>query len=289
MLWCGVKGCYRTLIKQLKISRRFFARKISIVKKFRRINRSIYSFGAEPWVLSRTACLGNEVRNLAFPRFTFLNFQKGRVDKLDELIFGENRHERPVPLIARWFLQRKDIWDLILELNQVLSLSGSRPPHAILIDSYSELTDQLFQLPSKKSYFFANFGDVKLRFPGAGRLGLLPLEIHGELWRKMLTLFAERWGEVPVFLLTYPTIFESRQKFLERARHIELEWEKLEVEFDNVHLIRLPPSTPISRFEEDGVVGETFPYHYGPEVSCALAENVSTTMKTLEEGAQIVP
>ena len=274
---------YRHSVKLLKSVRRFLSRKLAMVAKHNRIKNSVFTFDREPWVLCRTACLGNEVRNLAFPGSPFLNFQKGRVDKLENLIFGGDRRERPVPLISRLALVRKDVWDLLVELNQVLSLASSRPPRAILIDSYSDLTDQLFQTRFKDKWFLANYADMAKHTPGIRRLGLLPLDNHGESWRKMLNLLTRKWGEVPIFLLTYPTVFETRGKFLERGKKISMSWEELAVEFHNVHLIQVPPQATMKLFEDDRSRDEKFPYHYGPRVSRSLARTISDKMKGLEQ------
>ena len=274
-----LKAYYRNAARILKSARRYFLRKVSIIAKHFRVKKAVFTFDKEPWVLCRTACLGNDVRNLALPGLPFLNFQKGRVDRLENLFFGGGR-ERPVPLIARGFLLRKDVWDLLVELNQVLSSANSLPPCAILIDSYSDLTDQLFQTRWTNGWFFANYGDVKNRTPNLRRLGLLNLDHHHKSWRKIVTLLTQKWPGVPIFLLTYPTFFETRKKFLERAETISLSWEKIAGEFDNVYCVHLPPSTAVKNFEDDRSPGDNFPYHYGPKVVRRLARMVSQRLES---------
>jgi len=101
-----------------------------------------YLISRNPWIMGRMACMGKDVLNLINKNhIPLINVQKGRVDYLT--LIGEHnaRIAQTRKIVA--FIERDDIKNLILQ-QEVLWANSINPPIAFFMDSFSELTDQLF-------------------------------------------------------------------------------------------------------------------------------------------------
>src|SRR5687767_9248419 len=103
--------------------------------------RNAFIVRTRPWVMGRIACLGQDVRRLLGQRFDIINTQKGRVDQLVE--FGANPRLRPRTGAIRDDFKRQDIVQLIAQ-QELFAWHANNPPVGVFMDSFSELTDQLF-------------------------------------------------------------------------------------------------------------------------------------------------
>ena len=146
----------------------------------------------KPWVMRRTACLGNDVFELLeFLPKRSINIQKGRIDLLTKSL---NQRFGILKLYqAKTFIERSDIRPLIFR-QSISRLNLLRPPIVVLIDSYSELTDQEFILPNKAK-IYCNFSDV---FQTVDKTiesnGLLDLRELDSYYEKLTVSIAEKWG-----------------------------------------------------------------------------------------------
>lgn len=225
---------------------------------------------SEAWVFSRTACLGNDVYGLLSLDLPRLNMQKGRADHL--LSGVEGPPHPPIPMSYYRHLQRRDVWPLIVQ-QEYQWWAAHHPPRFILMDSYSELTDQFFADSSGGPGFFSNFGDVALD-PGHNSdlspRGLLDLDGVGQLYGHLFEVFHSTWPDVPVLFVHYPTHRESRPKFLRRAELIRLAIESVST--------RDPLLTSVNLATREGkssglsCTTDDFPYHYDADTYDEFAQ-----------------
>ncbi|MGX9519197.1 hypothetical protein ACWX0P_10445 [Vibrio mediterranei] len=169
------------------------------------------------YVLSRTACLGNDIQSKVIANdVTRINFQKSRVDRIIE----EKKTYSPIFSLKN-LVPRQDIRNII-HLQAIDFFNINKKPELVILDSYSELTDQKFIVGENKQYFYSNYSDVnKNEIRGiscCGLLDLINIEKHYEgLFRKI----QEKYGsDTPIIFIHFSTALEDRQKFIERSNHI---------------------------------------------------------------------
>src|SRR6266702_6650977 len=116
-----------------------------------------WKLNSKCWILGRHACLGLDVLNLMGNIPPVYNIQKGRVDYLLDIL--DNPQKRARSMKVEPFMERKDIVPLITQEEHFLS-RPSRPPSLVYMDSYSELTDQLFVHKKDRWRFCCNYTDL---------------------------------------------------------------------------------------------------------------------------------
>ena len=241
----------------------------------RRSARRLVASGA-PWVFSRTACLGNDTYNLLGLGLPRLNIQKGRGDFLAEA--GADNETPRIPWDVYAALRRRDVWPLLVE-QEVDWWSASRPPEFVLMDSYSELTDQEFVSVATGARFFANFSDVDPKAMEDGSLasiGLIALEDLEGIIGRMFDAIHQVWPRVPVLFVHFPADLERRPRFLERAAAIRTIVETRAGHDSLVTSLSLKTHTP-SR-PQGGSEPADFPYHYDQGTYMELADRIRESM-----------
>ena len=159
---------------------------------FLRSNFYLSIYSRKPWVMRRTACLGNDVFDIleSLPKRS-LNIQKGRIDLLTKSFHERLGIMRLYP--SRKLIERSDIRSLVIR-QSISQLKKLNPPQLLIIDSYSELTDQEFLLPNKAK-FYCNYSDL---FPGRDLIvksnGLLDLGSLDDYYETFLLSVMEKWG-----------------------------------------------------------------------------------------------
>ena len=107
-------------------------------------------------ILGRTACLGNEIIKRMGWNKNYINHQKSRVDYLIKLNINKKISPNPKEILK--FLKHKFIIGTIE--HQRYDFFRYVKPDIIVIDSFSELTDQLFLNQKDNSVFCANCIDI---------------------------------------------------------------------------------------------------------------------------------
>lgn len=219
---------------------------------------NLFFFKNKIYILSRTACLGNDSIRLAFKNFKVINNQKFRIDYLyDVLRFNKNIK---FSLKANRFIYRSDIYELYIQ--QVFhNWLSNKKPVCIIFDSYSELTDQKFiSKNNTQKFFYSNFGDLNNGFDKSYNCdGLIKLE---ELYKYYLSVFSKlskHFTEVPIIFIHFPKKLESRVKFQERHNEIKIAINSVKELLNNFHIIEIPESL-VNHNENDD-----FPYHFSEE------------------------
>ncbi len=240
------------------ISKKFEPLKLVIRHRLR------WRFTRKEWFLGRHACLGYDSLSLIAKVPKRLNFQKGRVDLLLSLL--QMPSPKPRISVLKDFMLRQDILPLIKQLEFFDSLP-KKAPKFIFMDSFAELTDQLFCNKRDGWLFACAYSDIKHtpqfenEFESCGLLALEELEEH---YIQLFELFLLRWGVVPILFLHFPITLEHRQLYLDRYKAIIGVIDRLTKRFPNLLPIRIDESEvtwPDLASEEL----KNFPYHYDPK------------------------
>jgi hypothetical protein len=222
------------------------------------------------WVLGRVACLGIDVFKLLNLNYRLYNVQKGRIDYLSEsIVKGQSIIAPSLKLLK--YINRKDIQDLIL-VQYFLKFNLISPPEFMIIDSYSELTDQKFiDKDNLKSYFFANYSDVN----AVGKEILICeglMDTDEQLKKYYLDFFLnfrKIYPATPIIYINFPKKLDSREKFIIRHNQIKGIIYDVAKSINFMHVFDIPEEI-ISSSSTD-----SFPYHYNDEVYTYLAQKLS--------------
>ncbi len=232
------------------------------------------------WILSRCACLGNDVlanlrsrnSNLV-PRA--MNFQKLRVDGFIDALSG-GKQKIGFNGIYKLF-DREDIRVCIaMQMNRTFN-SKSFKPNYFIMDDFSELTDTRFVLNKLGTYFFSNLGDIRKEYRNdlsMNNLGLLDLALVEDYYRRFFMLLTKRWPGIRIFFIHFPTSLDSRPLYHSRGNKLRTAVRKLGSEFPQLSVLDVPDNIVSHALGLD-----RFPYHYGPAVYSWLADELESSMK----------
>jgi len=214
------------------------------------------------WYLGRHACLGYEVLKYyqSLPRV--VNFQKGRADLLAQ--YWSNFNLLPKSARVEKFMTRFDLPVLVRQLEFFDCLPRSAPKF-IFMDSFAELTDQMFINRSEHWRFCSGYSDINHVEEFSNQFyseGLLPVEKIKQAYLNLFNIFEERWGaSVPIYFLHFPIALEKREIFRNRYQEIVRIVNEIALERPNLHPIRIDESG-IQMPEDAPQELKEFPYHY---------------------------
>lgn len=219
--------------------------------------------------VGRFACLGTAVLDALGRRYKMHNLQKGRVDYQLQVMAEPARACRPelaVPHLAREYIAHT--------LVQQATLCPEFHPEMVFVDSFSELTDQLFRHRKEGWQFCCNYLDLNHSDAFADSfesLGLLDLSGLEQAYEAMLQAIEARWPGTPVVYIHFPDALEPREKFVQRAREIRRVLDALAARHPHLHSFSVPAEI-VRRPEvvEPGL--EDFPYHYNQATYQAFAD-----------------
>ena len=219
-------------------------------------------------VLGRAACLGKDVFALRYSkdkRALLINQQKTREDLLCEWIDGR---ERPKSKQIRSHLSRTDIYPLIKE-QEYLPWLKWKGCDFILMDSFSELTDQKFSHKQEGWSFCCHYSDIK-HTPEFDALfenhGLLPIDDLENAYLKFFDLLNSLHPEKHIVFLHFPTSLDERKMYKERGAEILRVMKKIEEKNSYITNIFIDDNT-VDWHEED-----KFPYHYSKSTNATFLE-----------------
>jgi hypothetical protein len=223
-----------------------------------------------PWILSRTACLGNDVfKKLPLPYERF-NVQKGRADYVVKASADASFVCKP-SLVYK-YLNLNDILTFLFQQKNIRLLKSRSKPRFIYMDSYSELTDQLFIHKTQRFGFCVNYSDLKVKEAGVWSEyeceGLIPITDLKKHYEAFFSFLRKTYADVPLIFIQFPTKLDGREKFKERGRAI------LNVIREIGHNY-----APFYEFEADESIidfhkDDNFPYHFNEETYDNLAEKI---------------
>jgi hypothetical protein len=218
------------------------------------------------WILSRNACLGKDIVNLLNIKEPIYNIQKGRVDYLLNIV--ENQHFRAKAEIVAPFMKRKDVIPFIVQQQSLCWLEYQKPPKLLLMDSFSELTDQMFVHKYERKWgFCSNYSDVECgeKFQAQFQAkGLLPIKDVFEMYVGFFSLIRKKYGDMPIIFLHFPVVLDSRQKFHIRYKNILHAIEEISKKYPPFYSIVVEDNI-VSWPDEHNENKDEFPYHYNSE------------------------
>lgn len=222
-----------------------------------------------PWVLGRVACLGSDVFNLLNTDCKLYNVQKGRVDYLLPSIQKGRSIIKPNLFLLK-FIKRIDIRKLIL-IEFFFIYNKKVSPEFLIIDSYSELTDQKFvSVNDENTFFFANYSDVDKELKNELKCeGLLEIDFNLEQqYENFFSTFRLNYSSTPIFFIHFPKALETRQKFIVRHDKIKEIINRVSKKITNMYVFEVPEEM-IERTDDP------FPYHFHNKVKIYLAEQIN--------------
>lgn len=221
--------------------------------------------------VGRYACLGTAVLETLGRKYKMHNMQKGRIDYQLRCLEDASvvcRSAEVLPYLAREYIEPV--------VNQQPHLCPAFRPEVIIIDSFSELSDQLFQHKSKRWQFCCNYLDIahSAQFvENFDSMGLLALGGLHDLYTSMLTEIESCWPHIPIIYLHFPDALEEREAFVERGREIRRVVEECAKQHPSLYSFSVPSEVvKPPKFVETGL--EYFPYHYHQTTYDAFAEMI---------------
>ncbi len=226
------------------------------------------------YVLSRCACLGIEVFRLLGWQKIILNHSKSRVDYLANL---RNRPAaRPNPQAVEKHLLRKDILEAVEQ--QQYDFFGYKKPDVIVMDSFSELTDQLFE-HEQGWQFLAHYSDINHTetFEKSFKCkGLLDINDIAASYEVFFDKLQTAYPGTPIVFLHFPTTLDNRDKFKERGKKISEALRNMSRKFTNLYEFHVPDEM-VGRPEKCSDESlKDFPYHYNKKVYMSLAREIKS-------------
>ncbi|MXV17471.1 hypothetical protein [Hufsiella ginkgonis] len=219
------------------------------------------------FVLGRTACLGQDVFNLKFNKTTsakeLINMQKVRADLFVDLANGK---ARPAAAVVGPFIARDNVYPFIVQQEKFEWGHPRKTADWVLIDSFSELTDQKFTHRTEGWSFCANYSDLD-HSPEFMSLfenkGLLDPDELEQTYVNFFSTINRRFPGKKIVFIHFPTTLDLREKFVERGDRIAKVINRLAGTFKLTNLqIDARDVFPHS--------GDDFAYHFSTETQTAF-------------------
>lgn len=245
---------------------------VDILRKF---YRNQYRF-QKIKILGRVACLGSEIINGLGLQKSLVNHQKSRVDFLLEI--SNNPKIKPIAKNIYQFLERTYIAGTIQQ--QESDFFSYKKPDLIFMDSFSELTDQMFIEKNSGKKFLANYSDLKHDENFVSRYdnnGLLSIEDLYQNYDLFFNKVSNIYPNIRIIFIHFPTILDARDKFRERGDIILDVINQLSVKYSFLQSIALEDNF-IKKSNDQSDELKDFPYHYGNETYEKFLDKVKKSL-----------
>jgi len=219
-------------------------------------------------VWCRSACLGKEVFTLVYgeKNYKLVNMQKARVDLLLNWITG--RAQRPKASAVKPYMKRSDVYPFIKEQTKLPWPRANEDFEFLLMDSYSELTDQKFNDKIQGWSFCCHWSDINHESDFDSRFacdGLLPADQFRPAYQNFFSWFFEIYPEKNVYFMHYPSKLDEKEKFKQRGAAILEAILELAIEYPQIKNLSVPEEL-VDYNESDRL-----PYHYSKKTNYAMA------------------
>jgi len=206
-------------------------------------------------VLGRVACLGQWVLAMKKNVNVLANQPKLRVDLL--LDYANNPAKKPQINTIHNLIDRKDIIGILEHQQNMPWFSINEKPDVIVMDSYSELTDQKFTHKNGWS-FSAHYTDIA-KHPDLTCEGLLDVNNMFKTYQSFFQHVKNKYN-VPVVFIHFPTTFDERELYIKQGQAIKDSFSVLEKMYDiiNIHadigqIKKRHPHDEVYHFHDDMV------------------------------------
>lgn len=234
----------------------------------------------QPWVFSRTACLGNDVYHLAKISIARHNVQKGRCDELLRRYLQQDKSKFSRKISGH--LTRQDIFPLIIEQERIWWQKPA--PEFVFMDSYSELTDQLFTDKNRAISFCANYADIKIdksELSDISCLGLIKIEDLKDQYFRFFSMLHNMWPKTFIIFLHFPSHREKRVSFIYRAQAIREAIGQLQVDDKMIISLEIPSRGQENFQVSDDDLADEFPYHYDERTYLVFAKKLQSAIASI--------
>jgi hypothetical protein len=220
------------------------------------------------FILSRTACLGNDSINIAFSNYTVINYQKLRIDYLYNIL--NNNESIKFSSLVNKYIERTDIYELYIQQFLHKWVFKKNKPFCIIFDSYSELTDQkfIYKLDNKK-FFFSNYSDLNHDFENDYNcIGLINTNELYNYYLDVFTKLSLYYAQAPIVFIIFPKKLDTRIKFKERHNEIKNAIYLVKKHIKDLSIIDIPENL-VNHNEKDN-----FPYHFSSETYTYVSDKL---------------
>lgn len=190
---------------------------------------------------------------------SYINHQKSRIDYI--LDFHNNKSIAPNIKEIYTYLKNKYIIGTIE--HQKYDFFKYAKPDIIVMDSFSELTDQLFINTQNKTRFLANYTDVDQNILSKQYecVGLIKENTLFESYDKFFYMVEKIYPETPLYFIHFSTVLDPREKFKSRGKKIQEIIEKLSKRYEFIHSLSIDDSLVLKANGKNEEFNN-FPYHY---------------------------
>jgi len=230
-------------------------------KSFLKI-RYVGPFTKKNIILCRSACLGHEIFDMKNKNTGVKNLlicqQKTRLDSLTESLLGEKKIPRVNSEMVKKYLVRDDVYPLIKQQEELPWLNIDKFDY-LLMDSFSELTDQKFTHKTEGWSFFCYYTDVNhsTEFDNIFKCdGLLDIKYISGVYNRFFDWFENKCPGKKVVFFHYPAKLDNRLVFKDRATEILRVMKDLEKDRKYISNIYVDDS------KVNWKEGDNLPYHY---------------------------
>ena len=247
---------------------------VSYQRKLQQSGMSPKFYRRKSWILSRTACLGSDaaelipdIKKLKYPR---INFQKTRIDHLNFLLNGGK-----IRVANQYEINDASVFSLV-QKQKSIKLKFHEEPLLILLDTYSELTDQEFVTNDGRK-FFANYSDVnekKISNKTIVCLGRIDSNTIYVNYFEFCKAIYTRWPDTKIVFIAYPTTYETRSVYLQQSKSIDEALSKLVDKLPRIKVIKIPNEI-VSQDERV----DDFPYHFGESTKSYVAREIKSVIE----------
>lgn len=255
-------------IKYLLLAISIFMPNMTLREKVVRTIKEKYS----KKILCRTACLGNfALANIDWGGYLICNHQKNRVDYCLE-IDGDKKKRINISSVLNYTPREHQhlLSVYVQERNNIFKYTNVK---AIIMDSFSELTDQMFKSKYNNSLFCTHYANVlhNTEFNNEYEcLGLLPSETLEKYYSKFFCKLRNKYKNIPIIFINFPAKYDDRQKFKERAINIKNVINRLSRKYK----IKVLTPDYVERNIEDNAV-----YHFSKESYLKLSKEIMSYLK----------
>jgi hypothetical protein len=235
-----------------------------------RINQFVGAqiFGRRMKILGRAACLGNDLYALRYQRkygFRLINQQKVRVDLWIEWL---GSGAKPKPELVKIHMSRPDVYPLI-ENQATLPWLAEGEFEFLLMDSFSELTDQKFTHRKEGWSFCCHYSDLEHTTTFENEFethGLLPISEIEAAYTLFFEWFEKVHPEKEVIFVHFPTTLDDRHLYKKRGAEILRIMNKLQTTKSFIQNVSIDDKY-IEWNEND-----RFPYHFSKSTNLAFVD-----------------
>ena len=135
------------------------------------------------------------------------------------------------------------------------------------MDSFSELTDQLFVHKKEGWAFCSHYSDIEHSSDFDDEFecrGLLSLESLEQSYREYFDWLVTAYPNTQVIFINFPASLDGRDVFKRRAEEIGRVIDLIAREYDCIHVLSVDASDVVH------ADGDSFPYHFGKITNMAF-------------------